>query len=170
MRMEDSMRQAIVVTLAGLVLSTIVPASSEARVARFVVEQTRRIADGKSFGDVGPYERLDGTVYIEVDPRDPLNSGIVNLDKAPRTSKGVVGFSSPFFLLKPVDMARGNHKLFYGVNNRGNKLDFAWRTILPQTGTNNNNPLTVADFGDALLLRLLRRGDVDPRWNRDDQK
>ena len=132
-----------------------VAVSSEAHVVRFVVEQTRPIADGRSFGDVGPYERLDGTVYIEVDPRDPLNAGIVNLDKAPRTSTGLVGFSSPFFMLKPVDMTRGNRKIFYGVNNRGNKLDFTWRTISSQGGlNNNNNPLAAADFGDGLLLRL----------------
>jgi Alpha/beta hydrolase domain len=153
-RMGDIMRQPIILAVICLILLAIVPASSEARVVRFVLEQTRRVADGKSFGDAGSYERLDGTVYIEVDPRDPLNAGIVNLDKAPRTLKGMVGFSSPFFILKPVDMARGNHKLLYGVNNRGNKLDFAWRTILPQTGTNNNNPLTAADFGDGFLLRL----------------
>ena len=98
---------------------------------RFVVEQTRRVIDGKSFGNAGPYERLDGTVYFEVDPRDPLNAIIVNLDKAPRTPKGMVGFSAPFYILKPVDMARGNRKIFYGVNNRGNKIEYAWRTILP---------------------------------------
>src|SRR5713226_6168730 len=85
------MRHAIFLAVACLILSTVVPASSEARVVRFVVEQTRRIADGKSFGDVGPYDRLDGTVYIEVDPRDPLNAGIVNLDKAPKTPDGMVG-------------------------------------------------------------------------------
>ena len=38
---------------------------------------------------------------------------IVNLDKAPRTANGMVGFSSPFYILKPVDMARGSHKIFY---------------------------------------------------------
>ena len=35
----------------------------------------------------------------------------------------MVEFCAPFFILKPVDMARGNRKIFYGVNNRGNKLD-----------------------------------------------
>ena len=149
------MRKALFVMMTGICLSMVVVASSEARVVRLVVEQTRRIADGRSFGDVGPYERLDGTVYIEVDPRDPLNAGIVNLDKAPKTPRGTVGFSSPFFILKPVDAARGNRKILYGVNNRGNKLDYMWRTIPAQGGlTNNNNPLTAADFGDALLLRL----------------
>src|SRR5438093_8712356 len=131
------MRKSLFLLAGSLILPMANPGSSEARVVRLVVEQTRRIADGKSFGDVGPYERLDGTVYLEVDPRDPLNAGIVNLDKAPRTPKGMVGFSSPFFILKPVDMNRGNQKLYYGINNRGNKIDYAWKTILPQTGTNN---------------------------------
>ena len=134
------------------------PWPGEAHVVRFVVEQKRVVADGKSFGDAGPYERLDGIVYIEVDPRDPLNRGIVNLDKAPRTPKGMVGFTSPFFILKPVDVARGNRKIFYGVNNRGNKLDFSWRTIQPRTdpatASATNNPLNPGDFGDALLFRL----------------
>jgi hypothetical protein len=41
----------------------------DARVDRFVVEQTRSFAGGMSFGDVGPYQRLDGTAYMDVDPR-----------------------------------------------------------------------------------------------------
>src|SRR5262245_32783317 len=127
--------------------------SAEGHVVRFVVEQTRPVLAGKSFGTVGPYERLDGTVYFEVDPRDPLNQVIVNLDKAPRAAGGKVGFSAPFYMLKPVDMARGNRKIFYGINNRGNKLEYGWRAFLP-AAANRNNPTTAADFGDALLLRL----------------
>lgn len=153
--MVNPMRRPIVLALASLVLEATFPPLIEARVVRFVVETTRRVADGKSFGDVGPYERLDGTVYIELDPKDPLNAVVVNLDKAPKTSRGMVGFSSPFFVLKPVDMSRGNRKIFYGVNNRGNKLDYTWRALPQRTGLNNNNdPLTAADFGDALLSRL----------------
>jgi hypothetical protein len=157
------MKRTIIPVLAALVLTGIAPAPSDARVVRFMVEQTRQIADGKSFGDVGPYERLDGTVYIEVDPRDPLNAGIVNIDKAPRTPSGMVALTSPFFLLKPVDMSRGNRKLYYGINNRGNKIDYAWKTILPQTGANNNNPLAAIDFGDGLLMRL-GYAFVDAGW------
>ncbi len=148
------MKKGIFVALAALLLPTLVPAPGEARVVRFVVEQSRVIVDGKSWGEVGPYERLDGTAYFEVDSRDPLNAGIVNLAKAPKNAKGLVEFSSPFYILKPVTMSRGNHKLFYGINNRGNKIEYAWRTILPQTGTNNNNPLTATDFGDGLIMRL----------------
>jgi hypothetical protein len=158
------MRKILVEVAAGVWLLMVAASSSDARVVRFVVEQKRPIAEGASFGDAGPYERLDGTVYIEVDPRDPLNAGIVNLDKAPKTAKRLVGFSSPFFILKPVDMARGSRKFLYGVNNRGNKLDFTWRTISSQTGlNNNNNPLSAADFGDGLLLRL-GYAYVDAGW------
>src|ERR1700719_581443 len=136
----------------ALALSIVIPAPSEAHVVRVVVEHVRPVLDGTPFGNVGPYERLDGTVYFEVDPRDPLNAVIVNLDKAPKTPHGMVGFSAPFYILKPVDMARGNGKVFYGVNNRGNKGEYAARSIV--SGANNNNPVTAADFGDAFLLRL----------------
>src|SRR5262249_7829604 len=136
----------------GLLLWALVPIPCDARVVRFVVEQKRVVSDGKAYGAVGAYERLDGTAYIEVDPRDPLNAVIVNLDKASRTPSGKVGLSSPFFILKPVDMRRGNHKILYGVNNRGRKLDLPWRTIGGVFSA--NNPLTAADFGDGLLFRL----------------
>ena len=92
--------------------ATLAPWPSEARVVRFVVEQKRPLAEGTTFGSAGAYERLDGTAYFEVDPKDPLNAIIVNLDKAPRNARGMVEFSSPFVILKPVEMAKGNHKIY----------------------------------------------------------
>ena len=100
------------------VASFLAPLACEGHLTRFAVTQTRTFAGGASFGNAGPYERLDGTAYFEVDPKDPLNAFIVDLDKAPKNAKGRVEFSSPFLILKPVDMARGNHKIWYGVNNR----------------------------------------------------
>ena len=101
------MKKAMLLVVVAVILQAVAARPSEARVVRFIVEQTRTFAEGTSFGNVGPYLRLDGTVVIEVDPRDPLNAGIVNLDKAPRNAAGMVEFSSPFFILKPVDMQRG---------------------------------------------------------------
>jgi hypothetical protein len=143
--------------------------TAEARVARFVVEQRRPFAGGTSFGDVGPYERLDGTAYLEVDPRDPLNAVIVNLDRAPKNAKGLVEFRAPFFILKPVDMRRGNGKLFYTINNRGNKLSVSRFNYTPD----NNDPISAADAGDGFLMRQGYtpvdagwQGDVAPGNNR----
>ena len=109
--------------LVGAVLLSMTPDAADARVVRFNVEQTRPFAGGKSFGDAGPFVRLEGTAHFEVDPKDPLNAVIVNLDKAPRNAKGMVEFSAPFVIIKPVDMARGNHKILYGINNRGNNIE-----------------------------------------------
>src|ERR1700730_9490973 len=94
-----------------------------ARVTRFIVEERVVVANGRDWGRVGPYERLKGRAYMEVDPRDPLNATIFNLDKAPRNTHGLVEFSSPFLILKPVDMTRGNRKIWFGLNNRGNCIE-----------------------------------------------
>jgi hypothetical protein len=162
-------RRVVIVLAIGFLVAAAVPGPSEARVVRFVVEQQRSFAGGVEWGTTGAYERLDGTAYMEVDPNDPLNAVIVNLDKAPRNARGMVEFSSPFFILKPVDMNRGNHKIFYTVNNRGNK------TMLGRFNyvADSNNPLTAADAGDGFLMRLGYtmvdagwQGDVAPGNNR----
>ena len=87
---------------------------------RLVIEQQEPFAREHSWGAVGPYERLVGRAYFEVDPADAHNQVIVNLDRAPRNGGGKVKFSAPVFMIKPVDMARGNGKIFYNINNRGN--------------------------------------------------
>src|SRR5690348_7463198 len=149
----------------GCLLAIAFARPGEARVVRFVVEQTRSFAGGMSFGDVGPYQRLDGTAYMEVDPHDALNSVIVNLDKAPRNARGLVEFSAPFFILKPVDLSKSNHKLFYGINNRGNKQTLGYFNYVP-AGPGINNPITAADAGDGFLMRL-GYTIVDAGWQGD---
>ena len=47
---------------------------------------------------------------------------IVDLKYAPKNERGMVEFSTEFELHKPVDTNRGNHRLMYFVNNRGNKM------------------------------------------------
>jgi alpha/beta hydrolase family protein len=115
--------------LLGTLVALWLPCAAEARVVRFVVEHREPFAGGAAWGQVGPYERLVGTAYVEVDPRDPLNAIIVDLDKAPKNARGMVEFSTPFFILRPVDMARGNGKIYYTVNNRGNDALFTARTV-----------------------------------------
>jgi Alpha/beta hydrolase domain len=119
MRSHLSRRPLVLLSVAFL-LSVPVPGVSEARVVRLVIEQRELFAGGVEWGASRAYERLRGTAYLEVDPSNPLNAVIVDLDKAPRNAQGMVEFSTPFFILKPVDMARGNHRIYYTVNNRGN--------------------------------------------------
>ncbi len=116
--MQEGPRTMRLMVLLALVAA--LPQVTEAKVVRFVVEQRAPFAEGAAFGETGPYERLTGTAYFEVDPNDPLNAVIVDLDLSPRNARGRVEFSTPFFILKPVDMSRGNRKIFYTANNRGN--------------------------------------------------
>ncbi len=133
--------------LGGLLLALPAP-PADARVVRIEVERTTPYAGGQEFGDAGAFERLDGTVHMEVDPHDPLNAVIVNLDRAPRNERGLVEFSAPFFIIKPVDMARGNQKLLYGINNRGNAIELGFQTFpsLPFGAD--------PESGDGLFFRL----------------
>ena len=146
----------MVAAMTGCVMLALMPQSAEARVVRIVVDRTTPYADGKTFGEAGAFERLEGTVYMEVDPEDPLNAVVVNLDRAPRNANGFVEFSAPFFLIKPVDLSRGNRKLLYGVNNRGNAIELGFQTF-PAV------PRGEEASGDGLFFRL-GYSFVDAGW------
>jgi hypothetical protein len=60
-----------------------------------------------------------------------------------------VEFSADFYLLKPVDVGRGNGRLLYEVGNRGSKGML--RTF--QKGGPSQDPATEAGFGDGFLMR-----------------
>ena len=80
------------------------------------------VADGRTFGTVGPYEQLDGTAHFAVDPTNSLNRGITDLHLAPRDNNGLVRFAADVRILTPADSQRGNHRLLFDVPNRGNRL------------------------------------------------
>jgi hypothetical protein len=123
--MEDWTRflSSIFATAAAVAAGLLAAQSCEARVVKLVVEQQGAFVGGAAWGNVGPYEMLRGTAYLQVDPKDRRNAVIVDISNAPRNAKGQVEFSTQFLILKPVDMSRSNHKIFYAVNNRGNSLE-----------------------------------------------
>ena len=91
-------------------------------VVKLEIHNREPYAGGESFGDTGPYERIDGTVTYAVDPHHEVNRPIVDLDKAPRDADGLVRFSGDFCLVMPVDPARGNRRVLVELPNRGRKL------------------------------------------------
>src|SRR5262249_12883256 len=135
------------------------------------VEITRRepLAGGLAFGSTGSYEKLVGTAYLEVDPDDPRNAPIVDLDKAARNARGMVEYSTDLYILKPLDLRKGNGKIFFRVNNRGNKGPLGQFN----DGTGTNDPSTPADVGNGFVLRegytlvwVGWEGDILPGANR----
>jgi hypothetical protein len=118
-------------------------------ITRLVIQRREHFAKGHEFPITGSYEKLCGRAYGEVDPRNPLNRIIVNLDQAPRNSYGRVEYWSDFCILKPLDMARGNGKIFYDAPNRGAKRIIAFLNDGPE----GNDPSTLEDSGNGFLMR-----------------
>jgi len=119
LRRSDVRRWLIV--LAALVTCAL-PAPVAAEVVRWRVERREPYAGGKSFGNVGPYERWRGKLWFALDPESPSNRPIVDLELAPRSDPGrKVEAEADFEMLVPVQRERANGSLFYEVNNRGNK-------------------------------------------------
>jgi hypothetical protein len=74
---------------------------------------------GASFGSTGQYELIQGTFTGEVDPANPQDAVIVDLQNAPRNARGMVSYSADFQILRPINLAHGNHKVIYDLPNRG---------------------------------------------------
>ncbi|MEO8682650.1 MAG: alpha/beta hydrolase domain-containing protein [Vicinamibacterales bacterium] len=134
--------------IAALVAGLLVPTLADAGVKRLRIERRDVILNGRAFGAAGPYEKLTGKVDFTLDPALPQNRGIVDLTLAPRNAQGLVEFSADFCLIKPVDPARGNGRLFYEAGNRGTKRIL--QTF--QGGANSEDPKTAADFGNGALM------------------
>ena len=107
------------------------------------------VAGGQWFGAAGPYEKIAGTVYFELDPADPHNKAITDLDLAPRNARGRVEFSADFFILAPQDPARASGSVLFEISNRGNK---GLLTTFNR-GSASSDPMQPEHFGDGLLMR-----------------
>jgi len=111
---------------------------------------------GKSFGKVGAYEKIQGRAFGELDPASPLNAVITDIALAPHNARGMVEYAVDFYILRPVDPARGNKVMIFDVTNRGNKmtylpLSFPFRG--PGRYLPNNDPCGPDDAGTGLLMR-----------------
>src|SRR5260370_38781788 len=80
---------------AAALLFSLVPAS--ARVTRIIIDATGTLA-----GQDIPHETLTGRAFGELDPNDPQNTFITDIDRAPRLN-GKVGNIATFFIVKTVD-------------------------------------------------------------------
>jgi hypothetical protein len=127
-------------------------AEAEARITHIEITKTEPAFGGRSFGDAGAYEHLAGRVTGELDPADPANSGIQDINLAPRNERGMVEYVTNIELLKPADMAKGNRILFFEVNNRGNKLAPGSFNAGAVGGVAERNALSSA--GDGWLMGL----------------
>jgi hypothetical protein len=125
----------------GITVFGVGPAA-DARITSIVLGAPTSPYGTATFGSVGQYEEIDGIAYGEVDPRDPLNAVIQDIDLAPRNQRGMVEYSTQVSILKPVDEGLGNRTMLFEIVNRGNKVNPGYYNV----GATTANPA-----GDGFL-------------------
>ena len=107
-----------------------------------------------SWPGVGQYEKIVGKAFGEVDPADPKNSVIVDILLAPRNANGRVEYSFDFYILKPIDLTKGAHKVLYEPPNRGGKT---W-TTLGRVSSGGDDPGSITNPTELANSFLMPRG------------
>src|SRR5580704_5018585 len=121
--MEGFMKLALALGACTAIVATV--HTAEARVTKIKITRTESPTfEGRSFGDIGQYEKLVGRVVGELDPTDRRNSVITDLSLAPRNARGKVEYETDIMILHPIDRSKGNHKVWYELTNRGSILSF----------------------------------------------
>ncbi|MGH9692472.1 MAG: alpha/beta hydrolase domain-containing protein [Candidatus Acidiferrales bacterium] len=146
--MKPHIRSIFWIALAMFV-AILAPPRTQAGVTRIEITSRQEVLGGKSFGTVGAYQELTGKVYFAIDPQNPHNKVIADIDNAPRNGQGKVEFSADLFILEPKEASRANGVLLFDVVNRGRKQVLA--TFNRAKGS--DDPSTDAEFGDGLLMR-----------------
>ncbi|MFO1350815.1 MAG: alpha/beta hydrolase domain-containing protein [Gammaproteobacteria bacterium] len=123
---------------------------SHAEVTRLEIAERTDVLQGQPFGGAGPYEKLKGTIHFTVDPANPANTVIVDLDKAPRNAAGKVEASANFIVLKPKNPPADGGTALLEVSNRGGMAALPYFN----RGAWVQDPVKPEDFGDGLLQRL----------------
>src|SRR5881397_635471 len=132
-------------------ISSATPAQAYVKKIQITAKQSPAFG-GYSWPGVGQYEKIAGKAFGELDPKDPRNQVIVDLQLAPRNASGKVEYSFDFYILKPIDLSKGNHKMLYEPPNRGGKTIAAFNR-----GVGGNDPGSVTDpmlLANAFLMPL----------------
>ena len=105
--------------------------------------------EGRTFGDVGQVEKITGRARIAVDPSDPRNAVIADIELAPTNADGLVEAVADVEVLRPID--GGNGTILYESPNRGRKL---MSILFDETdGSQSAGRLEMAsDAGNGFLL------------------
>ena len=110
------------------------------------LQSPKPYADRRSFESYGEFQFTEFQVTYEVDPKDAVNSRIVDLDKAPLTRDNKVRFQGNARLVYPKDSTPSC--LLVDVPNRGRPTAFSFNRPAPSELQTTNMP-----SGDGFLFR-----------------
>src|SRR5262249_1138859 len=140
-----------VLALVSATATVLVTEAAEARITRIEIQRIEPAFSGRNFAPTGPYERLIGKAYGEVDPRLPANAIVQDIDLASPNAKGMVEYGTDIDIVRPADRSKGNGILFFNIHNRGNKGGIQlFNADVPLNLAEINN---LANPGDGFLQR-----------------
>jgi hypothetical protein len=155
------LRIGIASALAGGMLVGV--SAADARITHIKILTRATAFGGYSFPGVGQYEAITGIASGEVDPNDAKNALITDIQLAPRNANGTVSYQHNFYILKPIDLSKGNHKMMYEPPNRGGKT---YQTLnRTPDGTNDPAALTEAAFPGELANSFLWTRGYTTVWS-----
>jgi len=99
-----------------------VATASQAKITKIVIDRTTSPAfGGATFGNAGQFEILVGRAFGELDPADPVNSIIQDIQLG-KDADGKVHFIASFQIVKPTDMGKASGLMWHDVQNRGGRV------------------------------------------------
>jgi hypothetical protein len=108
-------RRLLQIGIASAVAAGILAAdtTAQARTTQITILSRGTAFGGYSFPGVGQYEVITGIATGEIDPNDPNNAVITDIELAPRNPNGRVTYQHNFYILKPLHLSNGNKKMMY---------------------------------------------------------
>src|SRR5712691_1890260 len=115
-------RSALVGVAAAVSLAWAPP--SDARVTKIIIDSPAAYPNSHNLltGQDIQYETVTGRAFGELDPNDPHNAIITDIQVAPRNLNGKVEYIATFFIVKPVDMSQSSGLMWHDVPNRGGRI------------------------------------------------
>jgi hypothetical protein len=168
-------QQAITAALAAGALAA--GSAADARIVSVTMNGPTIAFGGYSWPGVGQYVKITGVAYAEVDPADPRNAVIVDINLAQaqpaglvnglpqpgKTAAGKIGYLLNFYILKPANLAavdpslNGYGKVMYEPPNRGGKTWAALGRVVNGPG-GANDPASIVDTTVLANSFLMPRG------------
>ena len=144
--------------------------TAAAQVMQLEIISREPMNGGRPAGAIGPYELLRGRIHGEVDPSDPRNRVIQDLQLAPTNARGRVEYVATFALAKPIESDKSSGVLVYSVVNRGSgaptlsldghmSLVSGWQGDIPSSAEQQTIvvPIAANRNGSAVTGRVLAR-------------
>ena len=115
---NDRLGAAVATAMAATLLFAM-GSTAQARVVRIQIDKVEALAP--SPGQAIAYEQIAGRAFGELDPREPLNAIIQDIELG-KSADGKVRYTASFVLTKPVDMAQASGLMWHDVPNRGTPI------------------------------------------------